>query len=79
MSVALFDLGQRLRAATLARLVPRSRFAPVLRPMDPVAVMVSGSGDRLLVHAADASRLTTASGQDGLLALAEVGVSVGAD
>jgi hypothetical protein len=79
MSVALFDLGQRLRAATLARPVPRSRFAPVLPAINPVAVMVSGSGDRLLVRAADASRVTTASGQDGLSALAELGVSVGAD
>ncbi len=79
MSVALFDLGQRLRAATLARPVPRSRFAPVLPAINPVAVMVSGSGDRLLVRAADASRVTTASGQDGLSALAELGVSVGPD
>jgi hypothetical protein len=68
-----------LLAASLVRPVPRSRFAPVLRPIDPVAVVVSGSGDRLLVRAADASRVTTASGPDGLSALAEFRVSGGAE
>src|SRR5207253_7530649 len=45
MSVALFDLGQRLRAASEARPVARSAFAPVLPPVDPVAVTITGSGD----------------------------------
>jgi hypothetical protein len=36
VSVALFDLGQRLRAAALGRLVARSAFAPVLPPINPV-------------------------------------------
>jgi hypothetical protein len=77
VSVALFDLGQRLRAATLSRPVPRSAFAPVLAPTDPVAVMVTGAGDHALVQAADERTFTTASGPGALEALARLGVSLG--
>ena len=51
MSVALFDLGQRLRSATLARPVARSTFAPVLPPIDPVAITLTGAGDGAVVRA----------------------------
>jgi hypothetical protein len=54
VSNALFDLGQRLRAATLARPAARSTFAPVLPPIDPVAVTLTGAGDGALLCAADA-------------------------
>jgi hypothetical protein len=77
VSVALFDLGQRLRAAELRRPVARSAFAPVLPPLQPVAVMVIGAGDRALVRAADASRQIARSGHDALSALAELEVAVG--
>ena len=53
MSVALFDLGQRLRSATLARPVARSTFAPVLPPIDPVAITLTGAGDGAVLRAAD--------------------------
>ena len=53
VSVALFDLGQRLRAATLARPVARSTFAPVLPPIDPVAITLTGAGDGAVLRAAD--------------------------
>jgi hypothetical protein len=78
VSVALFDLGQRLRAATLARPVPRSTFAPVLPPIDPLAITVTGAGDGALLCAADSTRVTTAKGSGALSALAELGVSIGA-
>src|SRR5437660_1051190 len=55
----------------------RSAFAPVLPPLQPVAVMVIGAGDRALVRAADASRQIARSGQDALSALAELEVAVG--
>jgi len=76
VSVALFDLGQRFRAATLGRPVPRALFAPVLPPTNPVAVVLTGAGDRVLVRASDGARNTTAGGADGLSALAELGVSI---
>jgi hypothetical protein len=77
VSVALFDLGQRLRAATFARPVARSTFAPVLPPIDPVAITLTGTGDAMLVRATDGTRMTTASGSGALSALAELGVSIG--
>jgi hypothetical protein len=79
MSVALFDLGQRLRAAAESRPIARCAFAPVLPPIDPVAVTVTGSGERALVQAADGMRVATGSGLEALSALAELGVSVGPD
>jgi len=51
--------------------------APVLPPLQLVAVMVIGAGDRALVRAADASRQIARSGQDALSALAELEVAVG--
>ena len=77
MSVALFDLGQRLRSATLARPVARSTFAPVLPPIDPVAVTLTGTGDGMLVRASDGTRMTTGTGSGALSALDELGVSIG--
>jgi hypothetical protein len=77
VSVALFDLGQRLRAAALARPVARSTFAPVLRPIEPVAATAAGSGDRIVVQTADALRTSVASGPDALSAIADLGVSIG--
>ena len=77
MSVALFDLGQRLHAASLSRPVPRSAFAPVLPPVDPVAATVTGTGDHALVQASDGTRVTAGSGPGGLDALASLGVSLG--
>ena len=79
MSVSLFDLGQRLRAATLAHPVARSAFAPVLPPSTRSPSRLPAAGDGALVRAADASGVTTGSGQDALAALAELGVSLGAD
>ena len=79
MSVSLFDLGQRLRAATLGQPVARSRFTPVIPPSAPVAVTVTSSGHGVVVRAADEVRAVTASGQDALAALAELGVSVEAE
>jgi hypothetical protein len=79
VSVALFDLGQRLRAATLARPVARSTFAPVLPPIDPLAITVTGADDGALLCAADSTRVTTAAGSGVLWALAELGVSIGAE
>jgi hypothetical protein len=79
VSVALFDLGQRLRAATVGQPVARSYFAPVLPPTNPVAVLATGSGENVLVRAADATRQTTASGPTALSALAELRVSLGSE
>jgi len=79
VSVALFDLGQRLRAATLARPVARSTFAPVLPPVNPLAITVTGSGDGALVRATDGNRVTSAAGPGALSALADLGVSVGSE
>ncbi len=77
MSVALFDLGQRLRAATLARPVARSTFAPVLPPIEPVAITLTGASDGALLRATDGTQVTTATGPGALSALDELGVSVG--
>ena len=79
MSVALFDLGQRLRAAAESRPVARSTFAPVLPPVDPVAVTITGSGNSVLLRASDGARQLTASGPDALSALYELGVTVRSD
>ena len=79
MSVALFDLGQRFRAATLGRPVARAAFAPVLPPVAPVAVMLTGSGDHALVQATDGPRLQIASGPTALSALTDLDVSLGAE
>jgi hypothetical protein len=79
MSVALFDLGQRLRSATQGSPVARAAFAPVLPPVDPIAVMVTGSGDKILIHATDGPRLETASGPMALSALTDLDVTPGAD
>jgi hypothetical protein len=79
VSVALFDLGQRLRAASLSRPVPRSAFAPVLPPTDPVAVTVTGAGEDALVQAADGTTITAGSGPAALDALARLGVSLGGE
>jgi hypothetical protein len=76
VSVTLFDLGQRLRAATLARPVVRSTFAPVLPPTDPVAVTVTGTGEGTQVRATDGTRVTVGSGEGALSALAELGVAL---
>jgi hypothetical protein len=77
VSVALFDLGQRLRSATVARPLARSTFAPVLPPIDPVAVGLTGTGDGMLVRASDGTRMTTGTGSGALSALDDLGVSVG--
>jgi hypothetical protein len=79
MSVALFDLGQRLRSATLGCAVARASFAPVLPPVDPIAVMVTGSGEHCLVQATDGPRLEIASGPMALTALTDLDVTPGAD
>jgi hypothetical protein len=75
VSVALFDLGQRLHAAALRQPVARSAFAPVLPPVNPVAVIVSGSGEHVLVRASDGTRQTVATGASALAALDELGIS----
>jgi hypothetical protein len=77
VSVALVDLGQRLRAATLGRPVPRGHFAPVLPPVDPIAVTLTGTGDHALLRASDGRRLTPAGGPGALAALAELGLGLG--
>jgi hypothetical protein len=79
VSVALFDLGQRLRSATLGCPVVRAAFAPVLPPVDPVAVVVTGSGDHILVQATDGPRLGIAGGPTALTALTDLDVTPGAD
>ena len=79
VSVTLFDLGQRLRAATLGHPVARAAFAPVLPPIAPIAVMISGSGDNALVQATDGARFAVASGPTALSALTDLDVSPGAD
>ncbi len=76
MSVALFDLGQRLRAATLGRPVARCAFAPVLPPVHPIAVTLSGAGEGALVRATDGVRLTSASGPAALQVLADLGLGL---
>ncbi len=73
MSVALFDLGHRLRAAAQSRPVARSTFAPVLAPVDPVAVTVTGTGD----HVWCVRRLACDRRQRPGRLLAELGVSGG--
>jgi hypothetical protein len=79
MSVALFDLGQRLHAATLGQPVARCRFAPVLPPVEPIAVTIAGAGEGALVRAADTTRRRVASRPDALSALLELGVGLGPD
>jgi hypothetical protein len=79
MSVPLFDLGQRLHAAVLQQPVPRATFAPVLKPVNPLAVAVTGSGEHTLVRAADRSGLSSATGLNALSALGERGVSLKAE
>jgi hypothetical protein len=59
--------------------VARALFAPVLPPVDPIAVMVTGSGDHILVQATDGPRLETASGPMALSALTDLDVTPGAD
>jgi hypothetical protein len=76
MSVALFDLGQRLRAATLGRPVASSAFAPVLPPTDPAAVTVIGAGEHALVRAADGLRATAAGGPVAVSALGELDIAL---
>jgi len=76
VSCALFDLGQRLRAATLTRPVARSTFAPVLPPIDPLAITLAGAGDATLLRAADSTGVSTGTGPGALSALAELGVSL---
>jgi len=78
MSVALFDLGQRLRSASTAQPVARASFAPMLPPVEPVAVMLRGSGDGVLVSACGEDGVVhTGHGQDALSALAVVAVHLG--
>ena len=77
MSAVLFDLGQRLRAATLGQPVARAAFAPVLPPLNPVAVTVAGSGGTVSVRAADATATATGTGAGALTALARLGVALG--
>jgi hypothetical protein len=77
MSVALFDLGQHLHAATLGLPVARCRFAPVLRPVEPIAVTIAGAGEGALVRAADPVSQTVASGPDSLSALVDLGLGLG--
>jgi hypothetical protein len=76
MSVALFDLAQRMRAATLGRPVLRCAFAPVLPPANPIAVTVSGTGEGAQVRATDGARLTSAYGPTALQALVDLGVGL---
>jgi hypothetical protein len=79
VSIALFDLGQRLHAATLRRPVACCNFAPVLPPVEPVAATVAGAGEGALVRAADETHQTVASGPDALSALKDLGVGLGAE
>jgi hypothetical protein len=58
--------------------VARAAFAPVLPLANPVAVTISGSGDHLLVRAADDAGMSTATGTDALSALSERGVAIDA-
>jgi hypothetical protein len=77
VSVALFGLGQRLHAATVGQPVAGCRFAPVLPPVETIAVTVGGAGEGVLVRAADAARQTAASGPHALSALVELGLGLG--
>jgi hypothetical protein len=77
VSLALFDLGQRLHAATLGQPVARCCFVPVLPPVEPIAVTVTGAGEGALVRASDAMRQTAASGPGALSALVDLGLGLG--
>lgn len=75
MSIELFDLASRLRAATTGRPLPRSTYAPALPPTDAIAVTATGTHDALLVHAATDTDEATGFGEGALAALSALGVT----
>jgi hypothetical protein len=79
VSVELYDLGQRLRAATSGVPVPRALYGP-LAALDPVAVTLAPACDGLRVRAATTHGTATTQGSSPhalLGALAAVGVTAG--
>ena len=54
----------------------RCAFAPVLPPVRPIAVTLSGAGEGALVRATDGVRLTSASGPTALQVLADLGLGL---
>lgn len=73
MSRGLFDLGVRLRAATERRPVPIAHFAPVLPPVNPIAVVVDDDGEHVYITATDGTVTLAGTDRDGLAAIAALG------
>jgi hypothetical protein len=75
MSFELYDLAQRLHAASTGIPAARSRYAPCLPPTDPIAVTIDDTADGPVLTAAT----TTATGRrpatDGLGLLADLGAN----
>ena len=77
MSVEIYDLAQRLRAALEHAPVPRAVYAPCLPPVDPVAVVLERVGREPVLHAASAAGEATGAGSGALGALRALGVTLG--
>lgn len=75
MSVETYDLAIRLRAATTGHPVPRTTYAPVLPPTDPITLTATGTPSTLLIHAATTTAQTTGYGDAALTALTTLGVA----
>ena len=79
MSVEWFDLGQRLRAASTGRVVPRLVHAALTTTPHPVACRAHRDGARITVVAAiPGTPGSTATGQDALDLLGDLGVTLAA-
>jgi hypothetical protein len=85
VSTALYDLAQRLRAATERTVQPRTHYAHRLPPTDPVAVTLASTGqddtrqaEPALVVTTPSGTHTSASGDSPLAALAAAGIRRGA-
>jgi hypothetical protein len=79
MSVELYDLGQRLHAATRGVPAARSRYAPCLPATNPIAVAIGPTGTGatgLSLAAATGSASDHRDAEDGLELLAHLGVDL---
>jgi len=77
--VGLEAIDRALRAGWKRLRWRSTAFAPVLPLANPVAVTVSGSGERFLVRAADSDGTSTATGTGALSALSERDVAIDAE
>ena len=76
MSLALYTLGARLRAAHTGTPTPAAAYSPAIPPLSAIAVTVDTDGDHTYLTATDGERTLSGTDRHGLDVLAQLGATM---